>query len=460
MRRNWRSENHAQEGRAGKMENRKWKYEPENRTPLNFRFLFYILFSLTLLACNTGDHSHTTETYTCPMHPTVVKEKPGACPVCGMALVRKSKPGEDIKTTKGMENILQSPNEKVLSSVKTIKGVFKSVPVFLEVQGMVTYDTRKIYSIPSRVGGRLEKIYLKFAYQPVSKGQKMAEMYSPEIITAQRELLFLLENDSENKTLIEAAKKKLQFLGLRTNQISTLIRQKEISNTISIFSPYSGYLITDQPSPSTSPPGSSTTSSSGEMNGMGMGSPPSSPSPAGDNQSSGSISAGSLIREGSYVSAGQTLFNVVNDEALRFELDLPANQAGSIKKGARLELDPGNGEVEEVFVDLVQPFLNEGQAFVKIRVYSKNKEDLHIGHLVKAKIKVPASESLWVPRESVVDLGNEKVVFIKDNGVFNPKVVITGVTTLGLTEIKSGLATSVEIAANAQYLVDSESFIK
>jgi membrane fusion protein, copper/silver efflux system len=457
MRRNWRNKNHHQEAGAGKMENRNLQMETENQS--NVHFLFYVFFALTLLACNTGDHSHTSETYTCPMHPTVVKEKPGACPVCGMALVRKSKPGEDMKISEGLENILESPNEKVLSSVKTIKGAFKSVPVFMEVQGMVTYDTRKIYSIPARVGGRLEKIYLHYAYQPVTKGQKIADMYSPEIITAQRELLFLLENDSENKTLIDAAKKKLQLLGLGADQISTLIQRKEADNSISIFSPYSGYLITDQPTSSTSSPGSSTTASPAEMNGMRMGSTPSPSSPVED-QSSESNSSGALIHEGNYVSAGQTLFKVVNEEALRIELDLPANQGGFIKKGARLELDPGTGNVEEVFVDLIQPFFNEGQAFVKIRVYSKNKEDLHIGHLVKAKIKVPVSESLWVPRESVVDLGNEKIVFIKDNGVFRPKNVITGITSKGLTEIKSGLATSAEIAANAQYLVDSESFIK
>ena len=76
------------------------------------------------------------------------------------------------------------------------------------VQGVVTYDTRNIYTIPTRIGGRLERVYLKYAFQKVSKGQKVAEIYSPELLTAQRELLFLVENDAENTTLIESAKEK------------------------------------------------------------------------------------------------------------------------------------------------------------------------------------------------------------------------------------------------------------
>jgi Cu(I)/Ag(I) efflux system membrane fusion protein len=85
---------------------------------------------------------------------------------------------------------------------------------------------------------------------------------------------------------------------------------------------------------------------------------------------------------------------------------------------------------------------------------------LHIGHLVTAEINLPVTESLWVPRTAVVDLGNEKIVWIKDRGAFKPKRVSTGVVTNDQIEIASGLASSDEIAANAQYLADSESFIK
>lgn len=170
-------------------------------------------------------------------------------------------------------------------------------------------------------------------------------------------------------------------------------------------------------------------------------------------------SPGSIVREGNYVDAGQTLFRIVNDDALRIELDLPAKQSGSIAKGDKLELDFGNDNKQQASVDFVQPFFSEGQDFVKLRVYTKT-EGLHIGHLVNATIQLSPTESLWVPKESVLDLGTQKIVFVKERGVLKPKKVITGITSEGLIEIQSGLASSEEIAANAQYLVDSESFIK
>ncbi|HKZ37425.1 MAG TPA: efflux RND transporter periplasmic adaptor subunit, partial [Chryseolinea sp.] len=383
----------------------------------------FLLSLIVLLARCTSNHEVHNDIYTCPMHPTVISDKPGTCPVCGMNLVLKGRAGEEVEITEGLSKLITSPNEIVVSSIKTIKGQYKSVPVFVEAQGVVTYDTRNIYTIPSRVGGRLEKIYLKYAFQAVSKGQKIADIYSPELITAQRELLFLLENDADNKSLIEATKNKLNLLGMTNSQIHNLIERKETSNTFSVYSPYSGYLITDQQPPSTSVAmlsGQATTTIS--MNdGMGSTSSNTSAAPAALQNNSNS----SIIREGNYVSAGQTLFKVVNTDALRVELDLPAKQSGSIKKGDKLELDFGTGHKEQTSVDFVQPFFNEGQDFVKLRVYTKKVEGLHIGHLVTATIRLSPSESLWVPKESVLDLGADKIVFVKDHGVLKPKKIIT-----------------------------------
>jgi multidrug efflux pump subunit AcrA (membrane-fusion protein) len=391
--------------------------------------------------------------YTCPMHPTVISDRPSTCPVCGMDLVRKARAGEEVEVTEDLAKLLKSPNETVVASIKTIKGEYKSMPVSIQAQGIVTYDTRSIYTIPSRVAGRLEKIYLKYAFQAVAKGQKVADIYSPELITAQRELLFLIDNDAENKAFIDAAKNKLQLLGLSTSQINNIIETKQTSSTFSIYSPYKGYVITDQQSPTTSEPMQATSGGSDGMNSGSSGTQTSTlPAP--------SNSANALIREGGYVSAGQTLYRIVNTDALRVELDLPADKSGAIRKGDKLRLDFGNGNTEETSVDFVQPFFSEGQNFVKIRVYTKKADQLHIGHLVNATIQLSAAESLWVPREAVLDLGNEKIVFVKDRGVLKPKNVTTGIAADGLMEIKSGLASSEEIAAHAQYLVDSESFVK
>jgi Cu(I)/Ag(I) efflux system membrane fusion protein len=416
-----------------------------------------LLALLVLGACNKGkEHAEHADTYTCPMHPTVVSDRPSTCPVCGMDLVRKARPGEEVKITEELARLIKSPNESIIASVKTIKGEFKSMPVSVKAQGIVTYDTRSIYTIPARIGGRLEKVFLKYTFQQVRKGQKVAEIYSPELITAQRELLYLIENDSRNSALIESAKSKLQLLGATQNQIDAVISSKEASFTFSIYSAYDGYVIReDQQAPAVT-----TTSSSSSSSGMEGGMGASSGATSTPKYTAMNASASELIREGNYVSTGQTLFKVVNTAALRIELDLPIAQAGRVAMNDEVELDLGNQMIAQAKVDFVQPFFTEGEEFVKVRLYVKNAGELKIGQLVSATIRLKPVESLWVPREAVLDLGLEKIVFTKERGVFKPRNVKAGIRTDGWVEIVQGLSSSDEIASNAQYLVDSESFIK
>lgn len=419
------------------------------------RWVTWLMFTLAM-ACSGDKNSAQTETYTCPMHPTVVSDRPGSCPVCGMDLVRKARPGEEVIITEDLARLIKSPNEVIVASVKTIKGEFMSLSASVEAQGIVTYDTRYVYTIPARIGGRLEKVYLKYEFQQVEKGQKVADIYSPELLTAQRELLYLIENDGSNESLIESAKNKLLLLGASEKQVETLVTKKEATHTFSIYSAYNGYVIREaQQAPvATTSPVSASSSMDGGMGGAGGASTPSSSTP-----SNNSRPGAGLVREGNYVTTGQTLFNVVNTSALRVELNLPASQAGSIKPGHEVSLDLDNESVEKGKVDFVQPFFSAGEEFLKVRVYL-NHQHLRIGQLVSATIQLKETEALWLPKEAVLDMGVEKIVFVKDRDVFKPKKVITGVHTNGKIEIRQGLSSSDEVAMNAQYLVDSESFIK
>src|SRR5690606_30459598 len=158
-----------------------------------------------------------------------------------------------------------------------------------------------------------EKIFLKYEFQPVKKGQPIAVIYSPEIRTAQRELLYLVDNDPANDQLIKGAKNKLKLLGLSESQIADLIAGKEAGNTFTIYSHDSGYLINkDAPGVSTGIPQGSGSDGMGGMN---------STSSLASSSSSQSGSSPVLLREGDYVTPGQILFKVVNTNELRIELD-------------------------------------------------------------------------------------------------------------------------------------------
>jgi len=415
-----------------------------------------IMLLLLATACSSDKQAENADTYICPMHPTVVSDRPSTCPVCGMDLVRKARPGEEVEITEDLARLIKSPNEVVVASIKTVKAEYKSVAATVQAQGVVTYDTRYVYNIPARIGGRLEKVYLKYPFQSVRKGQKVADIYSPELLTAQRELLYLTENDKNNEELIRSAKNKLLLLGASENQVNEIIARKEAVYTFSIFSGYDGYVISiNQQAPAISTASTSAVSSmGGGMGDAGMGSTPqatatSSPQLNGD-----------LIREGSYVTTGQVLFNVVNTSALRVELNIAISKAGSVKSGDKILLDMGHDKIEEAKVDFVQPFFSDGEDFVKVRVYVRNTEELSIGQLVSATLQFQTSETLWLPKEAILDMGMEKIAFVKERGVFKPKKIITGIRTNDLIEVKQGLASSDEVAVNAQYMIDSESFIK
>ena len=472
MRKNWRNSMKAASGKlqaASRMimaasyelraASQKFQILPAGRQVLNFKFQIFVALIVIVSACKNNDHAEHADTYICPMHPTVVSDRPSTCPVCGMDLVRKARPGEEVEITEDLSRLIKSPNETVVASIKTIKGEYKSMPITIEAQGIVTYDTRNIYTIPSRIGGRLEKVLLKYPFQKVNKGKKVAEIYSPELLTAQRELLFLLENDSQNESLIRRARERLQLLGASESQINTLIQRKEPQNTFAIYSPYDGYVVAETQQTPIAPmaaPSSSSSASGGMSDGMGS----SSVSPSTAAQGTSSDLTSDLIREGSYVTSGQTLFKVVNTSALRVELNVPSTMANSITKGSEVKLDFGDGHEQLATVDFIQPFFNEGQEFLTVRVYTKQTDKLHIGHLVKAKVAGSSVEALWIPKDALLDLGVDKIVFIKDKKVLKPKKVVVGARTNDVIEIKQGLSSSDEIAVNAQYLIDSESFIK
>ncbi len=425
---------------------------------LNFKLSTFSLMLLMVfvIGCSRTDSSHEhSDTYICPMHPTVVSDKPGVCPVCGMDLVRKARPGEEVKITEDLARLIKSPNEVVLATVKTTKAEYKTMPVSFRVQGVVTYDTRNIFTIAARVGGRLEKVFLKYNYQPVREGQKVAEIYSAELVNAQRELLYLLKNDPENKLLLDAAKSKLLLLGATQKQVEEVVKKQEVSYTFSIYSPYQGFVIDDNQS-APSAPANGMAKPSSSPGGMGMGG--SASNTVSTSAAVNPSSASSFVREGSYVASGQTLFRIVNTKSLWIEFNVPLRQASQIKAGDTLTW-VDRSTTRQLKIDFVEPFFAEGEDFIRLRSYYKGA-DVSVGQLVEASIHSVSGESLWIPKEALLDLGLEQIVFLKERGLFKPTKVKAGLQTEDWVEIKSGLTSSDEMAVNAQYLIDSENFIK
>jgi membrane fusion protein, copper/silver efflux system len=420
-------------------------------------FSVYCLLSLvsllTLSGCtNKNDHTHAQE-YICPMHPTVLQDTPGQCPVCGMDLVLKGKVSDEVKITSELNYLLKPTNVSVVGFIKMITPVLKSAEINTETNGVITYDTKRITAVAIRIGGRIEKLMIKYNFQPIRKGEKILEIYSPELLTAQRDLLYLQKSDAENIELIESAKEKLRLLGVTNQQIAQITSSKKEIYSFPVYSVVNGYIMEESALGASAPSITSSSLTSSDVNGGSKMKTSSSNSP---------IQSEIQTREGMYVTSGQTIFNVVNTEQVWAEFNVRQDDAKKIKLKNPISLlfDPSQKEIQSN-ISFIQPFYQEGENFVKVRVYLSNPQHAYqIGQLVKGRLKTESEKSLWIPVRASIDLGTQKIVFTKRNGTFRPKSIISGQTSGDWIEIISGIGAHDSIAYDAQFLMDSEGFVK
>jgi membrane fusion protein, copper/silver efflux system len=369
------------------------------------------------------------------MHPEIIRNEPGQCPICGMDLVEKTTDGQ-ATSDKGLELLLKPTNQFVISQVNTISPVEKELPVNMFALGTISYDTRQVNTVSARVSGRIEKLYVKYRYQPVSKGQKLMDIYSKDLETEQQNLLFLLKNDSENLSLIKASEQKLLLLGLTTEQINQIKSSDKIFYTITIYSPYTGHLHDLMLAETNT-----------EMGNMG----------------SSNLTQELQIKEGMYVSKGQTIFNIYDTQKIWALLNIYPDAQSSVKKGQKvtLEIDGLRDRKIDATIDFIEPVIRENQKNITARAYLNNpSNEIKIGAIVKAKSKGDKQKGLFVPSTAVVSLGLNTVVFIKKDGLFKTKKIQKGSLSGEWIEIISGLSKNDTIAQNGQLLMDSESFIK
>ncbi len=404
-------------------------------------------------------HEHS-EQYTCPMHPQIVRDEPGSCPICGMDLVPKTGSGE-MAVDSALRPLLKSTNAQVISQVPTIAPETGTRIVTLSAQGKVAYDTREQIGVASRVAGRIEQIGIRYNFQPVRKGQLLLEIYSPDLVAAQRELLYVSRQD-DNPALREGARQKLLLLGMSAAQIADIVRTEKPVYRVPVYSPASGYIV-DQSvvaAPATAPSaamaGGGAASGGGGMNGMGGGAASTPAAATAPNVGNAPV----LIREGQYLSAGQTVFTIYKASSLVADFYLDASLAREVRRGQKIlyQSVAGDATLQTGTIGLVEPVQRGGESFATARVYLRGSK-LNPGQLVRAQIPLVKEKGFWLPQSALVSLGTEWVVFKAEGDVFTPKRVQTGLSADGMVQVLDDL-TGWRVAKSASYLVDSESFIR
>ena len=340
-----------------------------------------------------------------------------------------------------LHTLLQPTNGFAISSIPAITLIKKEEPIEVNALGYTAYNTTEVGAISARVNGRIEKMYVKYRYQLIKKGQKIMDIYSPELLTAQQNLLFLLKNDPSNVSLISASKEKLLLLGFSAEQLQQLITTKKTLFTVAVYSNYSGHIH--------------------EAQGKAMGG--STVAVPAMNENTSVTTQELSLKEGMYLQKSQTIFKVYNPNKIWALINIYPSDQSFIKVGNKVtivpEANPGKKFHSSIY--FIEPFFRPGSKTLTARINIDNSDlQIPIGSQVQASIISSPVNAEWLPKEAVLSLGVEKVVFVKYDNGFKAKKITTGVNYNKLIQIMGGITIADSVAANAQFLMDSEGFIK
>lgn len=388
--------------------------------------VMFSLASLVFTGCsdnNSGDHSAEQTLYYCPMHPEVTSDRPGVCPICNMDLVKRSEnPEKDAAEMEGTLSLTKTG--QILANVQTVpvkrENLLQSVTAF----GYLDFTESGRRSVTSRFGGRIEKLYVDESGDRVRKGQLLFEIYSPDLIQAQNDYLLAVKNSNtglisaqnEKNSFVNSSRKKLEIMGLTSEQIRSLEQSGTVQMTVGYYSPYSGTVIEKK------------------------------------------------IQEGMYVNEGAVIYELADLSTLWNISEIFADDLSVIKVGDNIKFTTSSypGEQFTGRISFIYPVINSQSRTVKVRADVRNPgEKLKPQMYTETIIEKSSAESLVVPEGAVLFTGKKNVVWIKNkDNAFEPREIKLGIKSDGKYQVLSGLKEGELVAATGGYLIDSESQLR
>ncbi len=358
------------------------------------------------------------------MHPQIRMSQPGQCPICGMDLIPVSSEKEEV----GPRQLKLSENAIKLAEIYTVPVKRREVAKVIRLSGKVEYNETNVANITSRIPGRIDNIYVNYTGINIKKGQRIVNLYSPELITAQQELLQSLKSLQMASTpdlkkiafeTVKASREKLLLWGLTKKQISDFENRGDTVHHIVIYSPMDGIVI--------------------EKNAF----------------------------EGMYVRTGTKLYNIANLYDLWVKLDAYESDISWIKNGQRVEFETETfpGDVFSGKVSFIDPTINAKTRTVKVRVNVDNRDlKLKPGMFVRAKLysKINYSENqipLVIPASAPLITGKRAVVYVavpSKKGVFEGREIVLGTFANGFYIVKEGLVEGENVVVNGAFKIDSD----
>lgn len=351
------------------------------------------------------------EVWTCSMHPHVRKNEPGQCPICGMDLIPASSSGSNPLVFE------MTPDAVRIANIQTtVVGYSGDSEGSLSLSGKIVADETASSSVVSHIPGRIEKLYIGFTGERVSRGQRIAKIYSPNYISAQRELLEAFKVRDLNPGLLEAAKNKLRYWKISNKEIDGIIKNKRINEYVDIRSDYSGVVHRK------------------------------------------------LVSVGDHLGQGQALFELQNLTNLWAVFDVYESQLNLVKIGDRVTFTTPAllGQEFSSTISFIDPIVNSSSRTTGVRMEIKNsknqlKPDMFINGVLIGKQS--ENELLTIPKTAVLWTGERSVVYVKVPNMSTPsfefREVTLGRSTGDKYEILDGIKSGEEVVTNGAFVIDA-----
>jgi len=417
--------------------------------------------------------------YNCPMHPTYVSNQPGECPICGMSLVRVNKEGKEIQSGgsvagtsaspesghempvtsessasqmsgQEMAGMTQPPSSQQGVSDMGIAPVPGLIPIAIEpkrlqlidvrtgaverrsldgnlgVVGFITPDETRVANLHLRFNGWVKELQVDQTGQLVKEGERLLSVYSQELYQAEQDYIIARqaldrgpkegELASTRRNLLDAARQRLELLGVPADELSRLDAETTPSSELWVRSPFSGYVM--------------------EKN----------------------------VVKGQYVGPDQNLFSIVDLSKVWVLADVYERDITGVRIGqkARMTTTAYAGESFGGRVDFIYPSISAQTRTLKIRlVFANPSMRLRPGMYSEIELEGSGKSVLAVPVDAVMDDGNRQYVFVvHEGGRFEPRLVKIGQKSDDFAEVLSGLTQGELVVTSANFLIDSESRLK
>ena len=371
-----------------------------------------------LKSVSTGESEHSHEEasaslWTCSMHPNVKLPEAGDCPICGMDLI-PANAGEDNDNNPLV--LKMSPEALAMAEVQTLVVGEGSAKKELTLSGKIQADERENASLTARFPGRIEKLYVTFTGEQVKAGQKLATLYSPELMNAQKELLEAARTKTAFPQLYQASKEKLALWKLSAAQIAEIERAGVVKEKWDILADQSGVVLQKN------------------------------------------------VAVGDYVTTGSVLFTVTNLNKLWLLLDVYETDLSSVSLGDEIQYTVAGraGEPLTAKVSFIDPLLNSQTRAASLRAEITNSgNSLKPEMFVTARLKNKNPQSnaaLLVPRTAILWSGKRSVVYVKvpNSSTTSFELREVQVSRQGADyRIESGLSPGEEIAVQGVFAIDA-----